>query len=188
LSTRQYYDKKHENLDTPFKESSIPLGLSAADVLRCISDEKVLSIFRAVALSENDDNGILITKLRLSRKQYYTRMEILIHTGLVKRTNGKYRLTSFGKVIFSAQQKVEAEIETAIKHYWELKAVDSIMMMMSTYDKELLQERQRIIDKLIDNQEIKDILFSNMLGPQFYTSAGQQQEQMHQSKQESLVH
>jgi hypothetical protein len=160
LSTRQYYDKKHENLDTPFKESSIPLGLSAADVLRCISDEKVLSIFRAVALSENDDNGILITKLRLSRKQYYTRMEILIHTGLVKRTNGKYRLTSFGKVIFSVQEKVEAEIETTIKYYWKLKAVDSIMTMsVADGKKELvLQERQRIIDALIDNQEIKDIL------------------------------
>ncbi|MFL6317148.1 MAG: hypothetical protein ACJ709_09100 [Nitrososphaeraceae archaeon] len=69
MSIRQYYDKRHENLDTSFKESSIPLRLSAADVLRCICDEKALSLFKAVALSENDCNSILITKLGLSRKE-----------------------------------------------------------------------------------------------------------------------
>jgi hypothetical protein len=78
----------------------------------------------------------------------------------VKKISGKYRLTSFGKVIFSAQAKVETEIETAIRHYWELKAVDSIMMMSSD-EKELpLQERQKIIDNLIDNNEIKNTLVS----------------------------
>jgi hypothetical protein len=84
-----------------------------------------------------------------------------MHADLVKRIRGKYCLTSFGKVIFSAQEKVETEIETAIKHYWELKAVDSIMMKMSADEKELpLQQRQNIIDGLIDNHEIKAILLS----------------------------
>jgi predicted transcriptional regulator len=120
LSIRQYYDKKHENLDTSIKESSIiPLGLSAGDVLRCISDSKALSLFKAVALSEGYYTSIIMTKLKLSRKQYYSSMEKLIHTGLIERISGKYRITSFGKVIFSAQEKLETEIEAAIKHYWE---------------------------------------------------------------------
>jgi hypothetical protein len=161
LSTRQYYNKKHENLDNSFKDSFIRLGLglSAADVLRCISDDKALSLFKAVALSENNDTGILITKLGLTRGQYYSGMEKLIHTDLVKKISGKYRLTSLGRVIFSAQTKVETEIETAIKHYWELKAVDSIMMEMSAGGKDLpLQQHQKIIDNLIDNHELKAIL------------------------------
>jgi hypothetical protein len=69
----EYYDnkkQKHENLDTPFKGSSIiPLGISIADILGCICDEKALLIFRAIALSQKDDADILITKLRLTRKQ-----------------------------------------------------------------------------------------------------------------------
>ena len=160
MGTRQYYDKKHENLDVSFKDPSTRLGLlSAADVLRCISDDKALSLFKAVALSENNDTSILITKLALTRKQYYSSMEKLMNADLVKKISGKYRLTSFGKVIFSAQAKVETEIETAIRHYWELKAVDSIMM--SSDEKELpLRERQKIIDNLIDNNEIKNILVS----------------------------
>jgi hypothetical protein len=72
LHTRQYSDKKQENLDASFKGYSIQSELSAADVLRCISDKKTLSIFKAVALSENDCSSILITKLRLTRKQYYS--------------------------------------------------------------------------------------------------------------------
>ena len=59
MSTGQYYDKKHENLDTPFKEPSIRLGLSGVDVLRCIPDKKALSIFKAVAFSENKNSRIL---------------------------------------------------------------------------------------------------------------------------------
>ena len=163
-TTECYNDKKqkHDNLKTSFRGTTImPLGLSIADILSCICDERALSIFKAIGLSENNDTDILITKLGLSRKQYYSAMEKLVNADLVKRINGKYRLTSFGKVIFSIQAKVETEIGTAIKNYWELKAVDSITMKMSIRDKELfLQHRQDIIGDLIDNHEIKDLLLS----------------------------
>jgi hypothetical protein len=160
LTTRQYYDKKYENSDTPFKEPSTSLGLSAGDVLRCISDPKALSLFKAIALSERYDTSIIMTKLRLSRKQYYTRMKKLIRTGLVKRISGKYYLTSFGKVVFSIEVKI---IESAIKHHRSLKSIDSIVMT-SAEEKQLpAQELQKIIGNLIDNQEIKDILVSNRI-------------------------
>jgi beta-lactamase class A len=154
--------QKHHKLESSFGRISLtPPELSIVDILSCICDEKALLILKVIALSENNDTDILITKLRLRRKQYYSSMEKLVNAGLVKRINGKYRLTSFGKVIFSTQAKVETEIETALKHYWELKAFDSITMKMSARDKELfLQQRQKIIDDLIDNHEIKDILLS----------------------------
>jgi predicted transcriptional regulator len=118
------------------------------------------SIFKAVAISENHCSSILITKLRLTHRQYYSGMERLIDAGVVKRIGGKYRITSFGKLILSMLFK----IENAIKYNWKLKAIDSIMTMMSADKKELpLEECQKIIDNLIDNQEIKDILVSNRI-------------------------
>jgi hypothetical protein len=75
----------------------------------------------------------------------------------VRRTNGKYSLTSFGKVIFSMLFK----IETAIKFHWRFKAIDTIMMASAGENELPIEERQRIIDSLIDNQEIKAILVSN---------------------------
>ena len=153
--------QKREDLETTSNRPSImPQGFYFADILSCIYDERALLIFKAIALSQKNDTQILITKLRLTRKQYYSTMQKLTRAYLVKRINGKYHLTSFGKVVFSAQEKVETEIETAIKHYWELKAVDSIMMKSGEAKELPLEERQRIIDNLIDNQEIKDILVS----------------------------
>jgi hypothetical protein len=131
--------------------------LSFTDVLSSICNAKALSIFKAVALSENDHTSILITKLKLTRKQYYANMERLIEVNIVRRTNGKYSLTSFGKVIFSMLLK----IETAIKFHWKLKAIDSIMLASARENVLPIEERQRIIDSLIDNQEIKAILVSN---------------------------
>jgi hypothetical protein len=139
------------------EKPSILSELSVADVLSSISDEKVLSIFKAVALSVNDCSNILITKLRLTRRQYYSNMERLIDVGIVKRISGRYSLTSFGKVILSMLLK----IETAIKYNWKLKAIDSIIMMSAEEKGLPLEERQKIIDNLIDNQEIKAILVSN---------------------------
>ena len=171
MITAECYDnnkQKYDNLESSFERTFIttttpphPQQLSIADVLSCIRDEKALLTFKAIASSENNDTDILITKLRLTRKQYYSSMEKLINANLVRRISGKYHLTSFGKVIFSIQTKIEAEIETAIKHYWELKALDSIMLDMSIRDKEsFLQQRQKITSDLIDNHEIRSILLS----------------------------
>ena len=159
---REYYDnQKHRNSDSSFKGPSTPVVLSVANILSCICDERTLSLFKAVAFSESDDAGILITKLSFTRKQYYSNIGKLVHAGLVKRINCRYRLSSFGKVIFSAQIKIETEIERAIKYFWKLMAVDSIMVMSVGAGKELpIEELQRIIDALIDNQEIKNILVS----------------------------
>jgi hypothetical protein len=129
-------------------------------------------------LSENDCSTILITKLRLSRRQYYSSMEKLMNAALVGRISGKYSLTSVGKVIFYSYEK----IETAIKYHWKLKAVDSILMSANV---ELpVEECQRIIDNLIDNNEIKAVLISNNIcESQCYASSGQkQQEQQYQQR------
>jgi predicted transcriptional regulator len=130
--------------------------ISVADTISAISEEKALSLFQAVALSENDNTNVLITKLRLNSRQRYSRIEKLMHVGLIRRINGKYSLTSFGRIVFSILIKVE----NAIKYYWKLKAIDSILL--SSDRKELPpHEYQMIIYKLIDNHEIKAILVSD---------------------------
>ena len=139
------------------EKPSIRSELSIRDVLSIISNAKALSIFKAVALAENDCSSILITKLKLTRRQYYSNMERLTEVHIVRRTNGKYSLTSFGRVIFSMLLK----IETTIKFHWKFKAIDTVMMASAGNNELPIEERDRIIDSLIDNQEIKAILVSN---------------------------
>ena len=71
---------------------------------------------------------------------------------MVKRTRGKYSLTTLGVIVYYAQEI----IGKAVDQYWRLKAIDSII---ASGNGELPQEQfHTIIDKLIANQEIKNIL------------------------------
>ena len=76
----------------------------------------------------------------------------MISSGLVKRSNGKYLLTSLGKVAYSAK----ALIDQAINDHWKLKAIDALETKSSSGI--LNEEREKIVDMLIDNYELKGIL------------------------------
>ncbi|MGB6531965.1 MAG: hypothetical protein WBF33_27985 [Candidatus Nitrosopolaris sp.] len=128
---------------------------TVADVLKTIADDKSLVLFNTIALS-NDDSDILISTLQLTRKQYYSRLSALQKTGLVKREMGKYSLTTFGMILYHAQEI----IGKAVNQIWKLKAIDSFSV---SGNGELPQEQfHRIIDTLIANQEIKDILLKQI--------------------------
>ena len=75
--------------------------VSVADVLKAISDKKSLELFPNCCLV-NCRLDVLISKIKLTRKQYYSRISRLVNAGLIKRKNGKYTLTAFGKVIYYA--------------------------------------------------------------------------------------
>jgi len=132
--------------------------LSTVNTLRAMSNEKTLSLFKTIAISKSDTD-ILITKLNLTRKEYYSRMKMLMEVGMIRKRSGRYCLTSLGIVIYDSYIK----IETALKYYWKLKAIDSIMSSASS---QLPHEEQgRIIDALVDNYQIKDILFIDHCKP-----------------------
>jgi predicted transcriptional regulator len=129
--------------------------VSAASIISTISDSKALLLFKAIAASDNDCSKILITKLNLTRKQFYSRIEELMNADLVKRIRGRYILTSLGKIIFSMILKME----TATEYYWKLKAIDSILLSANTAVPE--QESHKILDMLIDDHQIKDLFIAN---------------------------
>jgi predicted transcriptional regulator len=130
-------------------------SLSVPDVLSAISNDKSLVLFNTVAL-EAGNTDILKTRLALTRKQYYSRMSDLIDAGLIIRKNGKYFLTSFGKVVYEAQMI----IGKGIQNYWKLKAIDSIESPPNG-PRLPAEEYNRFIDTLVDCSDIKDILLRN---------------------------
>jgi hypothetical protein len=122
--------------------------ISIADVLDTISDEKSLVLFNTIALSNSDGSDILISKLKLTRKQYYSRISKLVKVDLVVRRNGKYFLTSLGKIVYDAQKI----IGNAVGDYWKLKAVDTLEVT----DQMPKEEYNKIINALIENEKIKE--------------------------------
>ena len=122
---------------------------TTASVLRTIADEKSLELFTTVAL-ERIDSRNLKSKIKLTRKQYYSRLSRMTRVGLVRRKNGKYTLTTFGKIVYEST----VTIENALGNYWKLKAIDSL----ETSNEVPKEEQQKLIETLLDNQEIRGIL------------------------------
>ena len=129
---------------------------SVSSVLRTIADDKSLELFSTVAL-ETIDSKNLKNKTKLTRKQYYSRLARMTRAGLVKRRNSKYILTTFGKIVYES----ELTIQNAINNYWKLKAIDSL----ETANELPKEEQQKLIETLLDNQELKGILVKGGSSP-----------------------
>jgi predicted transcriptional regulator len=147
--------------------------LSAMTILDAIFDKKASDIFKSVASSQLNTE-FLITRLKLTRKQYYSSMSRLTNAGLVKRQSGRYLLTEFGKVIYFAHAHLEATIEKTLDNYWKLKAIDVLEISSN-------EQRNDIVCALIDNQEIRSILMREE-PPSSLTKRN-----LHDIKHESLV-
>lgn len=126
--------------------------MSKNGIMSALSERKGLDIFKSIATATATANtDVLITKLKLTRKQYYSRMSNLVKNGLVKRQKGRYLLTCFGKVIYSSYMSLEAKIDEASDSYWKLKAMDSLEFHST-------EERNKIMSILIDNPDIQNAL------------------------------
>jgi hypothetical protein len=156
--------KKGHNLKNKHdsSHSSLQDNQALADILKSVSDDKSLSILQAIAAADtykpNDDGSpnshnnneeIRLKELDLTTKQYYKRITTMLQNDLIKRHGRKYYLTPFGKVIYCCTMIAKY----AIKNYYKLKAVEA--NEDSGFSN---QEIGKLVDALIDNQQVKEFL------------------------------
>ena len=124
-------------------------------ILKKISDDKALTLFNNIALIKNNSH-LPLKEMNLSTKQYYSRISGLISAGLIKKKQGHYCLTALGSVVYNAQ----IVIGKALNYYWKMKAIESIQ---SSAGLELaIEDRQLLIESLIDNHQVRDILLKSL--------------------------
>ena len=124
-------------------------------ILKKTSDEKTLTLFNSIAISDGD-RYIPLREMNLTTKQYYSRIAGLMDAGLIKRYKGKYSHTLLGKVVYDSQMM----IGKALAHHWKLKALESIEMTAGDSFPE--GELTQLLNALIDNHQIKDILMKSI--------------------------
>jgi len=129
--------------------SSETAAILVADTLRAIADDKSLVIFNTIGITGGDPD-ILITRLGITRKQFYSRLSTLTKASLISRKSRRYELTSLGRIVDDAHLM----IGTALNKFWKLKALDSI----ETEHKLPIGERNRIVSTLIDSEDIIKVL------------------------------
>jgi hypothetical protein len=126
---------------------------SITSILKKISDDKALTLFNSIAVSDGD-RYIPLREMDLTTKQYYSRISGLLDVGLIRRHKGKYSLTLLGKVVYDAQMT----IGKTLAYYWKLKAIESVETTASVTTGLPEGELVQLINALIDNHQIKDIL------------------------------
>jgi hypothetical protein len=114
-----------------------------------LSDNISVGLFTTIA-HERISSITLRNNVKITRKQYYSRLSKLINAGLIKRSNGRLILTAFGKLVYQVQKT----IEDATANQWKLRAIDSIELS----DDLPTEERRKLLESLIDNKQIRDIL------------------------------
>jgi hypothetical protein len=103
-----------------------------------LGDEKSLRMFRTIY----DGLPFTIGGMNLTRKQYYSRLYTIINAGLVDKSNGRYKATSFGKVVHGFLDLLGS---TLAKDYWKFTAIDSLTNANSSLPAD---ERIEIISSL----------------------------------------
>ena len=140
-------------------------GLSVETVFSAISDNKSLSLFNIIGfMSSHASDGqptgeILISRLNLTRKQYYTRITQLRDAGLITRKSTKFVLTSLGRVVYETHKT----IGVAIQNRWRLQAIDSLENTLITHGMPT-EERHKLINTLLGNcDNLREILLSTVM-------------------------
>jgi hypothetical protein len=120
-----------------------------AKVFESLSDNVSLGLFTTIA-HESINSVVLRNKVKITRKQYYSRLSKMMKAGLIKRNNGKLVVTAFGKIVY----KVQETVENASSNQWKLRAIDSIELS----DELPGEERRQLLESLIDNKQLREIL------------------------------
>lgn len=128
-------------------------------IFNALSDDRSLELFKLIADvsgTEKASSERLKTRLKLTRKQFYSRLEVLMKIRLIKRKKGTYFLTSLGKLINGIQLKVQKAVDIELK----LKAIDSLVMSGEDIPKE---EHAKLIEELVgkSDREFADILLKD---------------------------
>ena len=120
--------------------------VTTSDVLKCIADERCGDILTII----HESKTLSIANLKLTRKQYYSRLHNLITCGLVHKRRGRYQLTSFGKFVFDWHLRLKQVISD---EYYKLVAIDIISSSGA-----LDSERLKLTDSLIQNEDARRFL------------------------------
>jgi hypothetical protein len=118
--------------------------LELGEILESISNYDSLQLFMTIAVA-GGTSSTLVKRLKLTRKQYYSKMSRLINSGLVKKHSGDFCLTTFGATVY----EIVDELRLLSDRYWMLKATKPRMDITTTVLNEnleptVIQQQNRI--------------------------------------------
>src|SRR5918995_386297 len=94
-----------------------------------------------------DGNTLSLSKIGLTRKQFYTKLNELITRGIIKREKGKYYLTTFGKIVYDLTFEYMRKLDSVIEDCWKFKAVD----LLDISDEFTNNEKRKMMEHMFNH-------------------------------------
>jgi hypothetical protein len=128
-------------------------------IFKIISLTGYLAFLKTIATAEEANTKILISELKITRKQYYSRLSNLMKAGLVQKKcgDGKYTcfsLSEMGRLVYNSLSIIECAFDNRLK----LEIIDLIDEGNSDEARFSKEEFAKLVDTLIDNSEVREIL------------------------------
>jgi predicted transcriptional regulator len=89
-------------------------AISRREILEAIGDDKSLRLLNFIAGDHKLNTDELMNQLSITHKEYYSRISKFLETGLIRRRQGRYLLTSFGSVIYELYSILGEVIDTKL--------------------------------------------------------------------------
>lgn len=119
------------------------------EIFAVLSDDTTIRMLKLAATGFRARGGYP-NKLKITKKQYHTRLHKLVTIGLIQKRGGVYVLTALGQIVDKTMLKIAEEV---VSNYWKLKAIDSLEK------KEIpVEEKRKIIDDILAGTVIKECL------------------------------
>jgi hypothetical protein len=123
------------------------------ETLKMVTNENTLKILNQIIDYNNnnnnykDGNTLSITKIGLTRKQFYTKLNELLTRGIIKKEKGKYYLTTFGKIVYDLTFEYKRKLDSVIEDCWKFKALD----LLDISDEFTNDEKRKIMEQLFNH-------------------------------------
>lgn len=123
------------------------------EILKMVTNENTLKILNQIIDYNNnndndkDGNTLSLSKIGLTRKQFYTKLNELITRDIIKREKGKYYLTRFGKIVYDLTFEYMRKLDSVIEDCWKFKALD----LLDISDEFTNDEKRKIMEQLFNH-------------------------------------
>jgi CheY-like chemotaxis protein/predicted transcriptional regulator len=124
--------------------------ITLTEILRVLSSQRNLLVFRLIASEKIVDREIIRKKLNMKRSNQSKSLSDLLKVDLIRRKPGAYCLTSIGKIVLY----LETEVENIVSLYHRLRVVDAIDDFPDDH-------RNEIISRIVDDPRVKEILLKD---------------------------
>ena len=123
------------------------------EIVKMVTNENTLKILNQIIDYNNsnnnykDGNTLSISKIGLTRKQFYTKLNELITSGIIKKEKGKYCLTTFGKIVYDLTFEYKRKLDSVIEDCWKFKALD----LLDISDEFTNDEKRKMMEHLFNH-------------------------------------